>query len=83
MEDIASLCDRVLVMNKGNLVYFDTVEKVFSNREKLREIGLNVPIVTRVFEELENMGIAVPKDVYTVEAAVEALKNLKGGSSNA
>ena len=83
MEDIASLCDRVLVMNKGNLVYFDTVEKVFSNREALREIGLSVPIVTRVFEELSALGVKVPTNVYTVDAAVKALKNLKGGSSNA
>ena len=83
MEDIASLCDRVLVMNKGSLAFLDTVENVFKNKEALREIGLNVPIVTRVFEELSALGVKVPTNVYTVDAAVKALKNLKGGSSNA
>ena len=79
MEDIASLCDRVLVMNKGSLVFFDTVENVFKNKEALREIGLNVPIVTRVFEELSALGVKVPSNVYTVEKAIEALKAVKEG----
>ena len=79
MEDIASLCDRVLVMNKGSLMFFDTVENVFKNKEALREIGLNVPIVTRVFEELSALGVKVPSNVYTVEKAIEALKAVKEG----
>lgn len=83
MEDMAVIADKLLVLNKGKLEMFDTVEKVFSNREKLRSIGLEVPIVTRVFEELVKKGIAVPKNVFTVEKAIESLKRVKAGDSNA
>lgn len=83
MEDIAAFADRILVMNKGTLQMFDTVEKVFGNAEKLREIGLNVPIVTQVFAELRALGADVPENVFTVEQAVNALKTLKEGKSNA
>jgi len=83
MEDMAQITDKLLVMNKGNLVMFDKTENVFKNGDKLREIGLNVPIVTRVFDELRQSGIDVPCDVFTVERAVEVLKQIKAGDRNA
>jgi arginine utilization protein RocB len=63
-------------MNKGTLAMVDTTENVFKNGDKLREMGLNVPIVTRVFDILKQKGINVPGDVFTVERAVEALKKI-------
>ena len=77
------LADKLLVMNEGRLEMFDKTEKVFENGEKLREIGLNVPIVTRVFDILKQKGVSVPDDVFTVERAVEVLKKLKGGDWDA
>ncbi len=83
MEDMAALADKILVMNKGKLELFDTVENVFSQGERLRAMGLNVPIVTRIFAELIRRGINLPENVFTVEAAVEALKKLKEEDGNA
>ena len=83
MEDMALLADKLLVMNKGSLEMFDTVENVFLNGDRLREIGLNVPIVTRVFYELKAAGIPVPDNVFTVKKAVEVLKGIKAGECGA
>jgi len=83
MEDMAMFTDKLLVMSKGELVMFDKTENVFKNGDKLREIGLNVPIVTRVFYELKQKGIDLPLDVFTVEKAVEVIKNMKAGDRNA
>ncbi len=83
MEDMAILADKLLVMNMGRLVMFDTTENVFKNGDKLREMGLNVPIVTRVFDILRQKGLELPNDVFTVKRAVEVLKKLKGGERNA
>ena len=83
MEDMALIADRLIVMNNGKLEMFDTTENVFKNGERLRAIGLNVPIVTRVFDELKKAGIPVPDDVFTVSRAVEALKQIKAGGGNA
>ena len=83
MEDMAQIADKLLVMSKGELVMFDKTENVFKNGDKLREIGLNVPIVTRVFEVLKTKGINVPCDVFTVERAVEVLGKIKAGDQNA
>ncbi len=83
MEDMAVLTDKLLVMSKGELAMFGETENVFKNGEKLREIGLNVPIVTRVFDKLREKGIKLPCDVFTVERAVEVLKQLKVGGADA
>lgn len=83
MEDMAYLTDKLLVMSEGRLVMFDKTENVFKKGDMLRKIGLNVPIVTRVFYELKEMGVDVPLDVFTVEQAVEVLKHIKAGDRNA
>ena len=83
MEDMAQMADKLLVMSKGEVVMFDKTEEVFKQGNKLREIGLNVPIVTRVFDRLREKGLNVPNNVFTVENAVEALKKIKAGDRNA
>lgn len=83
MEDMAVLADKLLVMNKGSLYMFDTVENVFSKKEELRSIGLDVPIVTRVFSMLRESGLDVEQNIFTVSAAVEELKRIKAGGFNA
>ena len=83
MEDMAQMADKLLVMSKGEIVMFDKTEEVFKQGNKLREIGLNVPIVTRVFDRLREKGLNVPNNVFTVENAVEALKKIKAGDRNA
>ncbi len=83
MEDMALIADKLLVMNKGSLEMFDTVENVFLQGDRLRKIGLNVPIVTRVFYELKKAGIEVPDNVFTVKKAVEVLSEIKAGGGNA
>ncbi len=83
MEDMAVLADKLLVMNKGSLYMFDKVENVFSRQEELHSVGLDVPIVTRIFSELKKMGVPVREDIFTVDSAVKELKRLKDGDSNA
>lgn len=84
MEDMAVLADKLAVMSKGSLIMFDETRNVFSKPEVLRAAGLDVPIVTRVFEKLECMGYDVPKDIFTVHDAVKYLAQIKrGGNSHA
>ena len=83
MEDMAVLTDKLIVLNKGNLVMFDETAKVFARADELKEIGLNVPIVTRVMAELKNKGVDIPDNILTVDDAVKVLLNLnKGGAAH-
>lgn len=78
MEDMARIADRLLVMNDGHMLAFDDTEKIFLQPELLRGAGLDLPIVTRIFECLRKRGFAVPEDIFTVERAVEYLTGTGG-----
>lgn len=73
MEDVAKLSDRILVLNEGKVEMFGPPREVFANSSRLREIGLNVPQITRVADRLREEGIDMPPGIYTVEDAYEAL----------
>ncbi len=75
MEDVARVADRVLVMNGGRVAMYDETAAVFSRAEELREIGLSIPAVTRVFMGLRERGFDVGENVYTVSQAVERLSS--------
>jgi energy-coupling factor transport system ATP-binding protein len=79
MEHIASIADRVLVMNQGKVELFDTVSNVFSQYTRLKELGLNIPAVTEIFLRLKEQGIDVGKGIYTVDEGVKALSQLCEG----
>ena len=82
MEDVARLTDRLLVMNGSKLAMDAAPAEVFTQAEALVEMGLSIPQVTQVFLHLKKMGMDIGS-VYTIEQAVEALKRVRGGVTNA
>ena len=78
MNDVARLTDRLLVLNGSHLAMDDTPQNVFTRAQELLDMGLDIPDVTRVFIELQRLGIDVPT-VYTTEQAVAVLRTLKEG----
>jgi len=59
-----------------------TPEEVFARAQELLDMGLDIPEVTRVFLQLQKKGLPV-QPVYTMEQAMQQLKNLAGGTSHA
>lgn len=79
MEDIASLADKVIVMNNSRIEMQGTVDEVYSRGEELRRIGLNIPEITEIFLRLRARGFDMPANVYTVEQGAAILKALASG----
>lgn len=75
MEDVAKYADRLIVMNKGAVVYNDEPKRVFEHYQELEKVGLAAPQVTYIMHDLAGRGIPVRTDVTTVaEAADEILR---------
>lgn len=74
--DEAAACDRVVVMDKGEVVLDDIPSKVFSQVEKLKAIGLDVPQVTELAWELRKAGYDISPEIITEEECVEAIGRL-------
>ena len=81
MEDMAKTADKLLVMNRGSIEMFDKVSNVFSNVERLIDIGLDIPYVTKIAIGLNNRGFDIPKNIFTVDDLKNAILNCKKGGN--
>jgi energy-coupling factor transport system ATP-binding protein len=76
--DEAAKADRVIVMDKGNVLLDDTPRKVFEEVKLLKKIGLDVPQVTELLYELKKAGMPIEHDVLTVEECADRLMEFIG-----
>ena len=79
MEDMASYCDNVIVMEKSRVFRAGRVEDIFGRANDLVEVGLNVPEVSLIAERLRAAGLALEGNLYTVEGVYQALLSRKEG----
>ena len=82
MEDVAKMTDRLLVLYGSRLAMDAPPSEVFTHAQELVDMGLNIPQVTQVFLQLKQLGLDV-ENVYTIDQAVAALMQLKGGKVRA
>ena len=73
MEDVAKYVDRIIVMNKGRIMYDDVPKEVFRHYKELEEVGLAAPQITYIMQELRAKGLQVDTDITSVEEAKEAI----------
>ena len=80
MDDMAKYCENIIVMSHGKVAMAGKRNEIFSRGDELEEIGLGVPQMTYLMRLLADNGVNVPKDIYTVEDAENALAALLGGA---
>ena len=73
MEDVAEYVDRILVLDKGRILYDGSPAEVFSHVEKLEEIGLAAPAVTYILRDLKKAGFDVLENITLENEAVEEI----------
>lgn len=72
MEEVVA-ADRVIVMNGGLIECVGTPKEIFAQGDRLRSIGLDVPVVVGIRDELIKKNIIAPCDVLTAEELAEVL----------
>ncbi|HEY5586369.1 MAG TPA: energy-coupling factor transporter ATPase [Ruminiclostridium sp.] len=75
--DEAALANRLIIMDAGSIVLDGTPQEVFSNVEKIKSFGLDVPQVTELMYTLRKQGIKVDKLPLTVDDAFEMISDLR------
>ena len=76
MEDIAKYVDRIIVMNKGSVMFNDVPSVEQSIRDyykELESVGLAAPQVTYIMHEMKEKGMDVPTDATTIEEAADGI----------
>jgi energy-coupling factor transport system ATP-binding protein len=83
MNDIAKVAKNIIVMDHGKVVLAGDLDEVFSKKEELIQMGLDIPDMLKLQRMLETNGLSFEKPVYTVSAMLEALSAMKGGGRHA
>ncbi len=73
MADIARLSDKILVIDSGHLVACGTPKEVFSQTEELEKVGLDLPPITKLTEELRRRGMKIDKTILSVDEAADQI----------
>lgn len=83
MDDVASLAERVIVMNHGKVAMDGAPREVFSRGAELRAIGLDVPQAVLLADKLRERGFDVPQGVYRVEEIKAVIEGIVGKGARA
>ena len=78
MDDVANYADRIIVINKGKIKLDDTPVEVFKHRNELEEIGLTVPQVMIVADELRKRGWKLPEGLTRMDEVASEILKAKG-----
>ena len=81
MDDVASLAERVIVMNHGEIAMDGVPRDVFSCGEELRGMGLDVPQAVQLAGKLRERGFDIPEGIYRIEEIRAEIEKIaaKGG----
>ncbi len=74
MEDVAKYADRLIVMEKGKIVYFDKPKEIFKNEKRLEEIGLAIPKIKKLINRLNEKGYKIEEDFNNIDELVNYLE---------
>jgi len=66
MEE-AAVCDRVIVMNKGSIEKDGTPREIFSDAERMQQLGLGVPQASMLAHVLQKKGVEFEKTPLNAE----------------
>ena len=72
----AATADYVVVMDEGKIALTGTPKEVFSQVERVRALGLDVPPMTDLAHMLREDGVNIARDVLTVDEMVEEVCRL-------
>ena len=73
MDDIAAMATRIVALKDGKIVADGAPERVFGDRGKAREAGLDLPSAAKIADRLRARGIAVSTEIVTLGQLAEAL----------
>lgn len=74
--DEAAQADRVVVMDKGGIIMDDVPKKIFSQAERLKAVGLDVPQVTELCGALRSGGVDISREIIFEDECAQAIAAL-------
>ena len=74
MDEVVS-ADRVLVVSNGEIVLSGTPQQIFSQKDKVLEYGLELPLSTIIADKLNEVGVNLGGQILTEQELSKELEN--------
>ena len=72
----AARADRVIVIDRGNVIADDSPREIFGNAELIKRAGLELPQSAELVHSLKSFGVIVDEMPITAEEATQAILNI-------
>ncbi|MEC4295495.1 energy-coupling factor transporter ATPase [Adlercreutzia shanghongiae] len=83
MEDLAALCDRILVLSEGRVFRLGTPAEVFADAPALKSVGLGAPAPQAFASALREEGFKLDRPLYNEKTlAADIAAQMKGRGGN-
>lgn len=73
MNNVLTYCDRVVVMNDGQIEKDCTVSELFEEPQYLNQMSIDLPDITKFIIELNKNGFNIDQSIKTVDELIEVL----------
>ena len=73
MEDLARNVERIILLNNGELFKDSATHEAFSDSKLLEKCGLELPEITRIIKLLNDNGMNLEENIFTLEEATSAI----------
>lgn len=77
MDEIADFADRIAVLDKGKLAYNLPPKELFTHKEELYKMGLELPLVVRLENYLKEKNIDLGANAISQDELVKAIVDYK------
>ena len=78
MNHVLQYCDHVVVMNHGEVERYCDVDELFSERDYLESMSIDLPVITNFIQELNMGGFHINPSIKDIDELVNAI----GGEYN-
>ena len=78
MNVVSEHCNRAAIFAGGKICAVGTPKEIFADYDRLKDLGLDLPVTAYLEKALASAGIKIDSDL-TVDGFISAVKALKGG----
>lgn len=80
MDEVARFAQRIIVMDKGEILMDGIPADIFRRHKELEEIGLAAPQAMYIMKELKEYGLPVDTEIFTPQEAVKEINRIRDGA---
>ena len=77
LQEVDAICDRVLIINKGEIIYDDQLENINKNQKQILEVSFDYRIETVALSKIQNVGKVINTRDFDYEIYAKGTKDIR------